>query len=121
MMRFVLLFCATGLASGCGGRSESEVERGRQAVIAALDAWKANEPPARLKSLPDPVEFSDELRATHALTDYSLGKVDTSDKKVIRYTVMLTLKDRKGKVSEREVAFAVELKSPIVVTRDPYY
>ena len=29
-----------------------------------------------MKALPDPVEFAEELRGTHALTDYTLGKAD---------------------------------------------
>jgi hypothetical protein len=120
MTRFAL-FAALVFVAGCGGRSQSEIDRGRQAVVAALDSWKANEPPTKLRSLPDPVEFSEELRKTHALTNYELGQVDTADKKVIRYAVTLTLKDSKGKESRREVVFAVELRSPVVVARDPYY
>jgi hypothetical protein len=122
-MTRVLILLGTGLlVAGCGShRSASDIDRGRQAVIAALDSWKASEPAAKLKSLPDPVEFSDELRATHNLTDYTLGRVDSSDKDVIRYAVTLKLKDRKGKVSEREAVYAVAVKTPVVVARDPYY
>ena len=121
MTRFAPLLAALVFAAGCGGRPQSEIDRGRQAVVAALYSWKANEPPAKLKSLPDPVEFGEELRATHSLAGYELGKVDASDKDVIRYTVTLTLKDKKGKESRREVTFAVALKNPVVVARDPYY
>jgi hypothetical protein len=107
---------------GCGsGRSASDIERSRAAVVAVLDSWKANDPPVKLKSLPDPVEFKDELQATHSLTDYALGNVDATDKDVIRYSVTLKLKDKKGKLTEREVVYSVALKSPIVVARDPYY
>ena len=35
--------------------------------------------------------------------------------------VVLKLKDKKGKLTDREVVFSVALKSPIVVSRDPYY
>jgi len=116
----VLLLLVLGF--GCGShRPEADVERGRQAVVAGLDAWKANDPPGKLKSLPDPVDFTEELRATHALTDYTLGKIDASDKEVIRYTVTLKLRDKKGKATDREVVYAVALKTPVVVSRDPYY
>jgi hypothetical protein len=121
MFRFLVLAGAFAVLGCSSSRPESEIERGRQALTAALESWKTNSPPDKLKSLPDPVEFPEELRATHTLTDYSLGKVDTSDKSVIRYTVALTLKDKKGKVSEREAVYAVALKTPIVVARDPYY
>jgi hypothetical protein len=123
MTRCVFALALCSFALGCGsGRPEADVERGRTAVVAALDSWKAGEPAAKLKSRPDPIEFSDDIRATHALTDYTLGKVDTSDKEVIRYTVTLKLKDKKGKPQEREVVYSVALKSPaVVVARDPYY
>ncbi len=122
MTRLAMLLGVLLLVSGCGSRRpESDIERGKQAVVAALDAWKANDPPAKLKSLPDPVDFAEELRTTHALTEYALGKVDASDKEVIRYAVTLKLKDKKGKVSEREAVYAVALKTPVVVSRDPYY
>jgi hypothetical protein len=122
MTRALIPAVALLLGVGCSsGRPAAEVERGRQAVVAALDGWKANEPPAQLKALSDPVEFTDEQRTTHALVDYTLGKVDASDKEVIRYAVTLTLRDRKGKVTEREVVYAVALKTPVVVARDPYY
>jgi hypothetical protein len=122
MTRCLFSLLLLTLVLGCGsGRSESDIERGRTAVVAALDSWKANAPPAKLKSLPDPVEFSEELRATHTLTDYTLGKVDATDKDVIRYAVTLKLKDKKGKLTDREAVYSVALKSPIVVARDPYY
>lgn len=122
MIRSLVLLAIVLPTLGCGSRRpESDIDRGRQAVVAVLDSWKANEKPEKLKSLADPVEFSDELRATQTLTDYTLGKVDASDKDVIRYTVTLKLRDKKGKTSEREVVYAVALRSPVVVSRDPYY
>ena len=109
-------------AAGCADkRPAADLERGRVAVVAALDSWKANEPAANLKVLPDPVEFPEDLRANYSLTDYSVGKIDGTDPAVIRYFVTLSLKDRKGKLTEREAVYAVALKSPVVVARDPYY
>lgn len=108
--------------SGCGkARPQAEVDRGKQAVTAALESWKNNEPAAKLQQLADPVSFADELQATQRLVDYVLGKPDTNDPQVIRYPVTLTLRDRKGKVSTREAVFAVRLATPIIVARDPYF
>ena len=122
MTRLLPSLLLVGLLMGCGSsRSQADIDRGRDAVVAALDGWKKNEPPAALKSRPDPVEFTEELRTSYTLVEYTLGKADTSDKEVIRYAVTLKLKDRKGKSSEREVVYAVALKSPVVVARDPYY
>jgi len=116
------LFVVLPFVLGCGsGRPAAEVDRARRAVEASLDSWKANEPAAKLKSQPEPVEFADELRSTHALTEYAIGKADTSDKDVIRFSVKLKLTDKKGKTSEREAVYAVALKTPVVVSRDPYF
>jgi hypothetical protein len=110
------------LGAGCGpSRPQADLDRGKQAVAAALDNWKYGEPPARLATLPDPVAFTDELRKTHKLTDYTFGAIDGTDPKVIRYAVTLKLQDRKGKASEREAVYAVELKTPVTIARDPYY
>lgn len=107
---------------GCGSqRPEADIERGRLAVSAALDAWKLKEPASKLKSLPAPVDFVEEMRATHTLLEYSLGPIDARDQDVIRYSVTLKLTDKKGKKLDREVVYAVLLKNPVVVSRDPYY
>src|SRR5262245_49542800 len=103
-----LLFVLPAL--GCGGQkhSEADVERGEKALAAALDAWKNNEPPDRLRALPDPVEYTDELRQTHKLLDYTVGKPNPTDPAVIRYPVKLRLQDRKGKAGDRDVVFEVK-------------
>jgi hypothetical protein len=110
------------LALGCGQQphSKADAERGRAALTAALDAWKGNEPPDALKSRPDPVEFTDELRRTHKLVEYTLGEPDRTDPEVLRYPVTLKLQGRKGPPEERRVVFMVALKSPVVIARDPY-
>lgn len=122
-LRIAALLTLAVFACGCGSpsRPRDELDRGQSAVSAALDNWKAGESPAKLKTLPDPVEFSEELRGTHKLTDFTVLKVDGSDPAVIRYTVSLKLTDRKGKPHELGAVYAVVLRSPVVVARDPYY
>jgi len=108
--------------AGCGGakHSKADIERGQKALTSALDSWKANEPADKLKALPDPVEYAEEMRRTHKLTDYSVGQPNASDPAVIRYPVTLKLQDRKGKAFDREVVFEVKLGNPVVISRDPY-
>jgi hypothetical protein len=121
MIRFLSLVPVL-VALGCGkSHSKADVARGEQALAAALDAWKNNEPPDSTKALPDPVEYADELRQTHKLVEYTIGKADTADPAVLRIPVSLKLKDRKGKPIDRDVMFEVKLTSPILVARDPYY
>lgn len=118
----VIVICIAALVAGCSQKKHStaDVERGQTALTAALDSWKNNEPADRLKTLADPVEYTDELRLTHRLVDYTVGKPDPADPEVIRYPVTLKLQDRKGKAVDRDVVFMVAMKSPIVIARDPY-
>ena len=118
----ILPVLLTALALGCGGskHSAADVERGRTALTAALDSWKNNEPPDKLKALSEPVSFTEEMRRTHKLVDYALGPPNTTDPAVIRYPVTLKLQGRKGKAEERPVVFEVKLANPILVARDPY-
>jgi hypothetical protein len=113
------------LLAGCGRgepHSPEAVERGRLALEAALESWKKGEPVGRLKVLPEPVEFADDARAGgQRLLDYRLLRTDPADRAVIRYTVALTLQDRRGRRAEREVTYSVALKSPIVIACDPYF
>jgi hypothetical protein len=117
----IILVVLVAVAAGCSKKhSQSDVERGQKALTAALDSWKNNEPPDRLKSLSDPVEHKDEMRLTHKLLEYSVGNPDPTDPEVIRYPVTLKLQDRKGKSEDRVIVFMVALKNPIVIARDPY-
>lgn len=120
-LRIIVIGMAT-LVAGCSQKKHStaDVERGQKALSAALDSWKNNEPADRLKTLADPVEYTDELRLSHQLVDYTVGKPDPADPEVIRYPVTLKLQDRKGKAVSRDVVFMVAMKSPIVIARDPY-
>jgi hypothetical protein len=120
LLRASILLVAI-LIVGCSEKhSSADVGRGQKALIAALDSWKANEPVEKLKSAPDPIEFTDEIRATHQLIEYTVGTSDAKDPEVVRYRVSLKLKDRKGKQEDREIVFMVALKTPIVIARDPY-
>jgi hypothetical protein len=117
-----LLVVLLPLVAGCGGRAphpRETVERGRLAVEAAPESWKRGESVSRLKALPETEEFTDDDRtAGRRPLDYRLLRTDPA---VIRYTVTLTLQDRRGRRSEREVTYSVALKSPTVVARDPYF
>lgn len=103
---------------GCGGgRPQADIDRGRDALVAALDNWKNNEPASKLSG----VQFAEDLRKTHDLTDYAVGPANATDPKFLQFTVSLRLKDRKGKPSDREVVYSVDLSTPVRVLHDPYF
>jgi hypothetical protein len=110
---FILIACA-----GCGGgRPRADVDRGKDALVAALENWKKNEPAAKLSG----VQFAEDLRKTHDLTDYAVGPANATDPKFLLFPVTLKLKDKKGKATDREVTYSVELATPVRVMHDPYY
>ena len=110
---------------GCGRTpsfSQADLDRGRQALEASLDAWKRGEKPESLRAGPEPIEFAEEWpRAGYRLLDYQVLGTEHTDAETMRYTVALTVQDRRGKREERRVTYAVALASPIAVGRDPFY
>ncbi|MFO0935448.1 MAG: hypothetical protein U0798_02905 [Gemmataceae bacterium] len=111
------------VSGGCGSKThpKADLDKAQAAVVASMDNWKANEPIAKLKTQNPAVDFNEELRATQTLTEYTVVKVHATDPEIIRVVVTLKLKDRKGKVTEREAVYAVAFKSMITVSRDPYF
>ncbi len=114
------------LASGCGKGghkfSQADLDRARQALETCLDSWKKGEMPAKLRTLPEPIEFAEEgPRDGVKLLDYQITGTEHTDAEVMRFSVKLSVQDRRGRKEERQVTFAVALKSPIAVGRDPFF
>jgi hypothetical protein len=114
------------LAFGCkkGGHkfSQEDLDRARRALETSLDAWKKGERPEKLRSLPEPIEFAEEWpRDGLRLLDYQITGTEHTDAEVMRFSVKLTVQDRRGRREERQATYAVALKSPIAVGRDPFF
>lgn len=120
MPRRTLLACLLLLPlAGCGpSRTQAEVDRGREAVTAALEAWKKKEPAVTLNG--EEVTFSEDWRKTHTLVEYALADHKVPDERTIAYAVTLKLKDKRGKEETRETVYRVALGPPLIVSRDPY-
>lgn len=120
-----LLLVMPLLAGGCGRRhpfSQSELDRARAALETSLQTWKKGERLDRLQRLPEPIRFVEEwpyqgLR----LLNYEIVDDVNTDAEVIRFTVKLTVQDADERRQERQVTYAVALKSPIIIGRDPYF
>ena len=124
--RILFLVLLPALASGCGKGghkfSQADLDRARQALETCLDSWKKGELPSKLKSLPEPIEFAEEgPRDGIKLVEYQITGTEHTDAEVMRFSVKLSVQDRRGRKEERQVTFAVALKSPIAVGRDPFY
>jgi len=112
------------LLVGCGGpaHSQSDLDRAKAALEIALDSWKQGEVAAKLRSRPEPITFVDDDQKTgHKLVAYEWDGTGATDREMIRFTVKLSVQDRKGKKMERSTTYAVALKNPIAIGRDPYF
>jgi hypothetical protein len=98
------------------------MDRARLALETSLDNWKGGFKPDRLRALPEPIEFAEEgLAKGVRLLAYQILGSEHTDLEMMRFRVKLTVQDRKGKREEREATYAVALKSPIAIGRDPYF
>lgn len=123
--RRLFLAALPALAFGCKGGpkfSRADLDRARQALTTSLDSWKKGQMPEKLRALPEPILFAEEgPKNGLKLLDYEILGTEYTDAEVMRFTVKLTVQDRRGKREERQATYAVALKSPIAVGRDPFF
>lgn len=123
--RRLFLAALPALAFGCKGGpkfSRADLDRARQALTTSLDSWKKGQMPEKLRALPEPILFAEEgPKNGLKLLDYEILGTEHTDAEVMRFTVKLTVQDRRGKREERQATYAVALKSPIAVGRDPFF
>lgn len=122
-MAFAALLCL--LASGCQrghGFKQAELNRARELLESALESWKKGEMPEKLRARPEPIEFAEEgLKSGLRLLDYQILDCKYTDAEMMRFSVKLTVQDRRGRRQERQATYAVALKSPIAIGRDPFF
>jgi ABC-type glycerol-3-phosphate transport system substrate-binding protein len=102
--------------------SAEQLDQARQALEKCLEAWKRGDNPQSLATGVTPIQFAEEW-PSHGwrLKAYEVVDPQFTDTETIRWTVRLTLVDRKGKLEVRQPTYAIVLKSPIVIARDPMY
>ncbi|HKB42318.1 MAG TPA: hypothetical protein VKD72_38180 [Gemmataceae bacterium] len=117
---WVLLALGLALMLGCG-RSvppEADPEKARSALASALDAWKNGKPFDALHGASPPVYLNDpQWQQGRRLLDYQL-EPDSEQRHGcgLRYTVVLSLEDRKGNSVQRKVLYQIHTESAIVIT-----
>jgi hypothetical protein len=108
---------------GCSGRDAStdqppyDSSQARVALIAALDAWKKGEAGALPKRKP-PIRFVDDDFATGMkLADYEIEEPDAPPRLHQDIEVILSLRDKGGKVLRREAKYQVATEPGLAVLR----
>ena len=120
MKRPVCVMAACLLVTGCGKTIDDPVDPAKagQALEGALDAWKKGEKPADLQARKPAVYFNEpEWAAGKELVNSSVGPVELSGRQG-RARVKLTLRDKSGRVSEREIGYLIDTTPQVVITRE---
>jgi hypothetical protein len=116
-MLVLLLFLALVLG-GCGPSARpSDQEEGRKALQTTLDAWKGGEQPGALGQRDPSIHASDgDWMSGLALQNYQAdrGKLVGSD---LNYSVVLELKNSRGKVVKKNAVYAVTTHPRLLVLR----
>ncbi|MCI0456171.1 MAG: hypothetical protein L0Z62_04220 [Gemmataceae bacterium] len=111
--------------SGCGGKrglSQADLDRARQAVEASLETWKKGEPAAKLSALNPPVQMTDpDWKAGSKLLKHEIKKTEGLQGENARCWVVLSVQDRKGRKSDKDAVYEVNLGGgKVVIGRDPF-
>jgi hypothetical protein len=94
-----------------------DTERARSTLGAALDAWQKGEARSQARRKP-PIRFEDDdLAAGFRLLDYEIDAPDAPRGPHHDVPVMLSLKDPRGKVIQREARYQVAIEPALAVLR----
>jgi hypothetical protein len=112
--------------AGCSGTAKQvaevrhDSEQARVVLVAALDTWKRGEARALARRKP-PIRFVDEdFMAGLRLTDFELDEPDTPILPYKDVPVILSMRDKRGRVIRREAHYQVTTDPALAVLRsDP--
>ena len=117
-MLVLVLVLALVLAGGCGPSARpSEQEEGRKALQATLDTWKDGGKPDALTQQNPSIHASDgDWLAGLVLKSYQAdeGRLVGTD---LNYSVVLELKNPRGKVTRKNAVYAVTTHPQLLVLR----
>ena len=122
-LRLALALALALAAAGCSGRGETPATpaydsgEARNALIAALDAWKDGEARGLPRRKP-PIRFEDDdLAAGLRLAEYELEEPDAPIGLHQDVPVILSMRDARGQVVRREARYQVATTPALAVLR----
>lgn len=113
-------------AVGCGGDPPpldmaSTPEKSREALVAALDAWKNGATREALAAQTPPVVFADDaLMKKHKLLDYKLEGEPKAVGTGYSYVVALTTQDGDKSPTTRKLAYRVVTTPNIAISKEDF-
>jgi hypothetical protein len=125
-MRRILILAAVLALAGCRGEPKpldmaATPESSREALVAALDGWKAGKSYDELAALSPPVTLiDDDLTRGTKLIDYQIEGEGQVRGTGYSYTVTLTLQDRDGAKppAKKKVAYTAVSKPKLAIYRE---
>jgi hypothetical protein len=109
--------------TGCWGKPAADSEhpydgdRARSTLITALDAWKKGEA-RKLARGKSPIRFEDDdLAAGWKLSDYEIESPDVPSDPHADVEVVLSLRDARGKATQRVARYQVATEPALAVIR----
>jgi hypothetical protein len=112
--------CVLIATLGCGKSVDPPVDpaRAEAVLLAALESWKRGDAHGELQKRSPPIYFNErEWEAGKKLLDFKLGPVELMGRQG-RCSVKLSLQDRGGKVTEREISYLIDTAPNVVITRE---
>ena len=108
------------LVVGCGKSLHDPVDPDQASAVlqTALTAWKQGEDFDELQHRNPPIYFNEpEWKAGKKLLSFTAGKVAMMGRQA-RCSVKLSLRDRAGKVTEREISYQIDTTPRVVIARE---
>jgi hypothetical protein len=112
--------CCLALMVGCSKTLDDPVDpnEARAVLQTALDAWKQGESYGDLQKRTPPIYFREpEWEAGKKLVTFKAGKVDLMGRQG-RCSVKLSLLDKAGKATEREISYLIDTTPQVVIVRE---
>lgn len=124
MKRWILpLVGSVIFLTGCGQKLAENVDHdeARQALAAALEAWKLGKSNTDLKAqLPSIVMNEADWTSGGRLLDFNMNEAGTLDGRQIRWVVQIKVQDKAGKISDKKATYIIDTVPRIVIVRDTF-
>ena len=126
MTKILGLSLSLGFVLGCGrgGSLPPQVDpnQAREALTAALEAWKSGQAWGSLQERSPPIHFSEtKWEKGFRLVQYKIAPKEDWDGRMVKLTAEITLQDRNGRDLEpREIAYTIDIHTRIAIVRSDW-